>query len=73
MRVHDSVDELGLPEIVPRHQAHDFSDMIASAEHLAIVINDGTAVGWQPISSLYRFDSSGWAHRLLQWILTPSL
>lgn len=60
MRVHDSVDELGLQQIVSRHQAHDFSQMIESSEHLAIVINDGQRwVGNNIVALQSRFGRPG--------------
>jgi|TARA_R100000501_G_scaffold2927_1_gene6793 hypothetical protein len=41
LRIHDSVDELGLCEIMPEVQAFNFTDMIHDSSKLSIVMNDG--------------------------------
>jgi hypothetical protein len=41
MRIHDSVDELGLVEIKPESQGYNFTEIIEEADELSIVINDG--------------------------------
>ena len=41
LRIHDSVDELGLKEIMPEVQAYNFTDIIHDADSLVIVMNDG--------------------------------
>jgi hypothetical protein len=41
MRVHDSVDELGLSEIKAESQGFNFTDLIETSDDLSIVINDG--------------------------------
>lgn len=41
LRIHDSVDELGLREIKPEVQDFNFTEMIHEADHLCIVMNDG--------------------------------
>ena len=41
LRIHDSVDELGLKEIMPEVQAYNFTDIIQNADSLVIVMNDG--------------------------------
>jgi hypothetical protein len=41
MRIHDSVDELGLTEIKPESQGCNFTDFIENADDLSVVINDG--------------------------------
>lgn len=41
LRIHDSVDELGLREIMPEVQAYNYTDIINDSDHLSIVMNDG--------------------------------
>lgn len=41
LRIHDSVDELGLVEILPEVQGFNFTEMVESSDSLAIVMNDG--------------------------------
>jgi hypothetical protein len=41
LRIHDSVDELGLREILPESQGYNFTKLIETAGSLSIVMNDG--------------------------------
>lgn len=41
LRIHDSVDELGLREIMPEVQGYNFTPLISNSDHLSIVMNDG--------------------------------
>ncbi|QOK20516.1 hypothetical protein IL332_06895 [Aeromonas caviae] len=41
LRIHDSVDELGLKEIMPEVQAYNFTNIIQDSESLVVVMNDG--------------------------------
>ena len=41
LRIHDSVDELGLREIMPEVQGYNFTDLIHNSDRLSIVMNDG--------------------------------
>lgn len=56
LRIHDSVDELGLVEILPEVQAFNFTELIEGADSLAVVMNDGLRwVGNNTISLSKRF------------------
>jgi hypothetical protein len=56
MRIHDSVDELGLVEIVPQHQGYNFTQMVELADQLIIVMNDGLRwVGNNTVALRMRF------------------
>lgn len=41
LRIHDSVDELGLREILPEVQSYSYTNIIANSDNLSIVMNDG--------------------------------
>lgn len=41
LRIHDSVDELGLKQILPESQAYNFTSIIDESDSLSIVMNDG--------------------------------
>lgn len=41
LRIHDSVDELGLREILPEVQGYNFTPLIFGSDHLSVVMNDG--------------------------------
>ena len=41
LRIHDSVDELGLVEILPEVQGFNFTEIVEDADTLSIVMNDG--------------------------------
>ena len=41
LRIHDSVDDLGLKEIMPEVQAFNFTDIIQNSDSLVVVMNDG--------------------------------
>ena len=41
LRIHDSVDELGLTEILPEVQGYNFTPLISDSASLSIVMNDG--------------------------------
>ena len=41
LRIHDSVDELGLQEILPQSQGYDYTFLIEDSDTLSIVMNDG--------------------------------
>lgn len=41
LRIHDSVDELGLREIMPESQGYNFTKLIETAGSLSIIMNDG--------------------------------
>jgi hypothetical protein len=41
MRIHDSVDELGLSEIKSESQGFNFTELVETADDLSIIINDG--------------------------------
>lgn len=41
LRIHDSVDELGLVEILPEVQDYNFTDVINDRDYLSVVMNDG--------------------------------
>jgi hypothetical protein len=41
LRIHDSVDELGLVEILPEVQDFNFTDIINDRDHLSVLMNDG--------------------------------
>lgn len=56
MRIHDSVDELGLAEIVPQAQGYDFTTVIKDTINLSIVMNDGARwIGNNSVSLKERF------------------
>ncbi len=58
MRIHDSVDELGLKEILPEVQAYNFTDIIQNSDSLTIVMNDGLRwVGNNTIALQNRFSN----------------
>jgi hypothetical protein len=60
MRIHDSVDELGLIEIVAQHQGYNFTNMIEAADQLTIVMNDGLRwVGNNTVALRVRFGREG--------------
>lgn len=60
MRIHDSVDELGLTEILPESQAYNFTPLIENEEYLHIVMNDGLRwVGNNAVSLQGRFSKKG--------------
>lgn len=59
LRIHDSVDELGLIEILPEVQGFNFTEIIEDADSLAVVMNDGLRwVGNNTISLSKRFGKS---------------
>ena len=41
MRIHDSVDELGLVEILPEVQGYNFTALIEESDSLSVIMNDG--------------------------------
>ncbi|SDX22545.1 hypothetical protein [Lysobacter enzymogenes] len=41
LRIHDSVDELGLVEILPEVQGYNFTEMLEDSDQLFVVMNDG--------------------------------
>ncbi len=41
LRIHDSVDDLGLEEIMPEVQAYNFTNIIQNSDSLVVVMNDG--------------------------------
>ncbi len=41
LRIHDSVDELGLREIMSEVQGYNFTELIHKSDNLSIVMNDG--------------------------------
>jgi hypothetical protein len=56
LRIHDSVDELGLVEILPEVQGFNFTEMVEDADSLSIVMNDGLRwIGNNTISLSKRF------------------
>ncbi len=56
LRIHDSVDELGLKEIMPEVQGYNFTDIIQNSDCLVIVMNDGLRwVGNNTVSLQNRF------------------
>ena len=60
MRVHDSVDELGLVEIKAESQGYNFTEIIETADELAIVVNDGLRwVGNNTVALQIRFGKAG--------------
>jgi len=59
LRIHDSVDELGLKEIMPEVQAYNFTDIIQNADSLVIVMNDGLRwVGNNTVALQNRFSKN---------------
>jgi hypothetical protein len=60
MRIHDSVDELGLVEVVPQHQGYNFTQVVEMANQLVIVMNDGLRwVGNNTVALRTRFSRGG--------------
>lgn len=60
MRIHDSVDELGLTELLPESQGYNYSDIILNSGELSIVINDGLRwTGNNAVSLKERFSKAG--------------
>jgi hypothetical protein len=60
MRIHDSVDELGLVEIVAQHQGYNFTGIIEMSDHLTIVMNDGLRwIGNNTVALRIRFGKDG--------------
>jgi len=58
MRIHDSVDELGLTEILSESQAYNFTALIKKSDSLSIVMNDGLRwVGNNTVSLRERFST----------------
>lgn len=58
MRIHDSVDELGLTEILSESQAFNFTSLIKDSDSLSIVMNDGLRwVGNNTVSLRERFST----------------
>lgn len=58
LRIHDSVDELGLREIIPQSQGYDFTKLIETAGILSIVMNDGLRwVGNNTVALQERFST----------------
>ena len=56
LRIHDSVDDLGLVEILPEVQGFNFTEMVEDADSLSIVMNDGLRwIGNNTISLSKRF------------------
>jgi hypothetical protein len=60
LRIHDSVDELGLKQILPEAQGYNFTRIIDSAGTLSIVMNDGLRwVGNNTVALQDRFSKEG--------------
>jgi hypothetical protein len=60
LRIHDSVDELGLVEILPESQAYNYTELLNTADHLSVVINDGNRwVGNNTVAIKNRLSRSG--------------
>lgn len=60
LRIHDSVDELGLREIMPESQGYNFTNLIETAGSLSIVMNDGLRwVGNNTVALQERFSKKG--------------
>lgn len=60
LRIHDSVDELGLKEILPESQAFNFTGLLENDDNLSIVMNDGLRwVGNNAVSLKNRFSKKG--------------
>jgi len=60
LRIHDSVDELGLQEILPESQAYNFTPLIDDSDTLSVVMNDGQRwVGNHTVSLKNRMSKSG--------------
>jgi hypothetical protein len=56
LRIHDSVDELGLKEILPESQGYNFTPLIEETGTLCIVMNDGLRwVGNNTVALQQRF------------------
>ena len=59
MRIHDSVDELGLEEIKSDVQSFLFTDLIENSNELSIIMNDGQRwVGNNTVSLTKRFSKN---------------
>lgn len=59
-RIHDSVDELGLVEVMPGSQGYDFTEMIEKSTNLSVVINDGKHwIGNNTVALRDRFSKAG--------------
>ena len=57
MRIHDSVDELGLAEIKSDVQSFSFTELIEDSNELSIIMNDGQRwVGNNSVSLINRFN-----------------
>jgi hypothetical protein len=60
MRIHDSVDELGLQEIIPESQGYSFTPLIEESDELFIVMNDGQRwIGNNTVALQNRFSKNG--------------
>lgn len=60
LRIHDSVDELGLKEILPESQGYNYTPLIEDPDTLSIVMNDGLRwVGNNAVSLQNRFSKRG--------------
>jgi len=60
LRIHDSVDELGLVEIVPESQGYNFTLAIEESDHLSVVMNDALRwVGNNTVSLQNRLSRKG--------------
>jgi hypothetical protein len=60
LRIHDSVDELGLQEIVTESQGYNYTTLIQDSDTLAIIMNDGLRwVGNNTVSLSDRFSKAG--------------
>lgn len=60
LRIHDSVDELGLRQIMPESQGYNFTPLIENAGFLSIVMNDGLRwVGNNTVALQQRFSQKG--------------
>ncbi|MGA3161201.1 MAG: hypothetical protein ABSC77_08275 [Terracidiphilus sp.] len=56
MRIHDSIDEMGLIEIEAHHQGYNFTNLIELSDHLVVVMNDGSRwVGNNTVALQVRF------------------
>lgn len=59
LRIHDSVDELGLVQILPESQDYNFTEIIKDSDSLSIVMNDGLRwVGNNTVSLQNRFSKT---------------
>jgi len=60
LRIHDSVDELGLREILPESQGYNYTPLIEDSDNLSIVMNDGLRwTGNNTVSLQNRFSKRG--------------